>query len=172
MLYLIIGLIVVLGLVAAFMMRGRADPPPLAAPDAAPQAAYTPSSEAQARAQAITEEYQRTAPPSRWSALDAEDAVRPEVDAQALAAARASVSSDIPDDVLEEMLFQVSPQQTAVMFSGVSSDVMTEITSHTESGVHYEGLSSQDDLAALSGLGSAIDDLDIWDFADDASVKA
>ncbi len=49
---------------------------------------------------------------------------------------------------------------------------MTEITSHTESGVHYEGLSSQDDLAALSGLGSAIDDLDIWDFADDASVKA
>ena len=131
-------------------------------------------SPAQAKAQAIAEDYRRSGAAPAWNPDD-EDAERPEVDAQALAAARAGVSQDIPDEVLVEMLFQATPQQTAQLFAGVSADVMADLTAHTEQGVHYEGQAREEDLAALSGLGSAVDDLDIWDFADDSvgsTVKA
>lgn len=128
-------------------------------------------SPAQARAQAIAEEYRRSGAATDWNPDD-EQAPRPEVDAQTLAAARAGVTQDIPDEVLEEMLFQATPQQTAQLFAGVSADVMADLTANTEQGVHYEGQTSDEDLAALSGLGSAVDDLDIWDFGDDSAFGA
>lgn len=191
MLYFIVGLVVV-AVIAVLLMRSRGGGGEAQAPydadvtaplqtDHQPVTPVTHTevyaaaptdntlSPAQMRAQEIAEEYRRSTSTSGevgWHSLD-DEADRPEVDAQALAAARANVSQDIPDEVLEEMLLQATPQQAAQLFAGVSDDVMADLTAHTEQGVHYEGQAGADDLAALSGLGSAVDDLDIWDFADD-----
>lgn len=99
--------------------------------------------------------------------LDEETAVRPEIAAASLAAARAKVSQDVPDEVLQDVLLDATPQQAAKLFAGVSQEVMAGAIGQQTSGVHFQGQARAEDLANLSNLSSAVDDLDIWNFGDD-----
>lgn len=104
--------------------------------------------------------------------LDEETAERPEIAAAALAAARAKVSSDIPDEVLQDVLLDATPQQAAQLFAGVSHEVMAGAIGQQTSGVHIQGQARAEDLASLSNLSSAVDDLDIWNFAEEPKKGA
>lgn len=94
--------------------------------------------------------------------LDEETAERPEVDPNALAAARSKVSDDIPDELLSDALLDASPQEVAKMFDNLSSDIMGNAIS-AKQGIHIEGEAKAEDLASLDGLGDSLDSLDIWD---------
>lgn len=110
-----------------------------------------------------------TQPPGT-DVLAEENDVRPEIDAAALAAARANVSEAIPDEVLADVLLDTTPQQAARMFAGVSQDVMAGAIGQQSQGVHFQGQAQADDLARLNSLASAVDDLDIWNFGDDSKT--
>lgn len=112
------------------------------------------------------------AQPPGTSVLAEETDERPEVDAAALAAARAKVSQEIPDEVLKDVLLDATPQQAAQLFAGVSQDVMAGAIGQQVQGVQIQGQAKAEDLANLSSLASAVDDLDIWSFADDNSKSA
>ncbi|WP_240738283.1 hypothetical protein [Deinococcus fonticola] len=112
------------------------------------------------------------AQPPGTNVLAEETDARPEVAATALAAARASVAQDIPDEVLADVLLDTTPQQAARLFAGVSQDVMAGAIGQQTQGVHFEGQAQADDLARLSNLSSAVDDLDIWNFGDDSGNKS
>lgn len=112
------------------------------------------------------------AQPPGTSVLAEETDERPEVDAAALAAARASVSQEIPDEVLKDVLLDATPQQAAQLFAGVSQDVMAGAIGQQAQGVQIQGHAKAEDLASLNQLASAVDDLDIWSFADDNSKSA
>ncbi len=99
--------------------------------------------------------------------LDEETAVRPEIDAASLAAARAKVSSEVPDEVLQDVLLDATPQQAAKLFAGVSHEVMAGAIGQQTSGVHFQGQARAEDLARLSNLSSAVDELDIWNFGEE-----
>ena len=102
--------------------------------------------------------------------LDEETAARPEIDAAALSSARARVSQDIPDEVLGDVLLDATPQQAARMFAAVPADVMAgAIGQNTARAgtVQVQGQASAGDMAQLSSLGSAVDDLDFWSLGDD-----
>ncbi len=102
--------------------------------------------------------------------LDEETAARPEIDASALSSARARVSQDIPDEVLGDVLLDATPQQAARMFAAVPADVMAgAIGQNTARAgtVQVQGQASAGDMAQLSSLGSAVDDLDFWSLGDD-----
>ncbi|WP_261663841.1 hypothetical protein [Deinococcus sp. Marseille-Q6407] len=170
MTYVLIALLIVIVALAALWLRSgsasRAEaerPVPAAQVPSAGWEAATPAPAASNQAD--------------WATLEGEGAVRPAVDAGLLASARAGVSQEIPDEVLEEMLLDATPQRAAQLFAGVSPDVMADLTAGQTQGVHFEGQARAEDLAALSNLGSAVDDLDIWDFGDDeeesgAKIKA
>lgn len=111
-------------------------------------------------------------PPGTARDLDDHFAVRPEIDEQALTAARAAVSDSIPDEVLKDVLLDATPEQAAQLFSGVSQQVMAGAIGTQTTGVHFEGQALDEDLAKLSSLSSAVDDLDIWNFGEDPKVKA
>lgn len=111
-------------------------------------------------------------PPGTARDLDDHFAVRPEIDEQALTAARAVVSDTIPDEVLKDVLLDATPEQAAQLFSGVSQQVMAGAIGTQTTGVHFEGQALDEDLAKLSSLSSAVDDLDIWNFGEDPKVKA
>lgn len=96
--------------------------------------------------------------------------------ADAWTQARSHVSGHLPDEVLDEMFSPDHSAQSVQQLAGLSPEMLSQIT-QAEGGVHYEGLQSDEDMQALSGLGSAIDGLDIWDFGDeneepDAQPKA
>lgn len=107
-----------------------------------------------------------TAPP-RTDILAEETDARPGIDAAALAAARAKVSQEVPDEVLQDVLLDATPQQAARLFAGVSHDVMAGAIGEQTQGVHFEGQAKAEDIASLNNLASAVDDLDIWNFGDD-----
>lgn len=111
-------------------------------------------------------------PPPRTDILAEETDERPEVDAAALAAARATVSEEIPDEVLKDVLLDATPQQAARLFAGVSHDVMAGAIGQQGQGVQIQGEARAEDLAQLSSLASAVDDLDIWNFGEDNSKSA
>lgn len=113
-----------------------------------------------------------TQPPGTIRDLDDENAVRPEIDMAALAAARANVSQEVPDEVLKDVLLDATPQQAAQLFSGVSHEVMAGAIGQQTTGVHFEGQARDEDLAKLSSLSSAVDELDIWNFGEDTSKPA
>lgn len=103
--------------------------------------------------------------------LDEDTAVRPEIDPQAVAQARSRVAPAVPDAVLSDALLDATPGQVARMFSAVPADVMANaIGENTGRGgkVQIQGPATAQDLAQLRNLGSAVDDLDIWNFGDDA----
>ncbi|MFC5849511.1 hypothetical protein [Deinococcus petrolearius] len=102
--------------------------------------------------------------------LDEETASRPEIDAAALGAARARVSQDIPDEVLGDVLLDATPQQAARLFAAVPADVMAGAIGQNAARagtVQVQGQASAGDMAQLSSLGSAVDDLDFWSLGDD-----
>ncbi|GAA5500833.1 hypothetical protein Dxin01_00558 [Deinococcus xinjiangensis] len=99
--------------------------------------------------------------------LDEETAVRPEIDAASLAAARAKVSNEIPDEVLQDVLLDATPQQAAKLFAGVSDEVMAGAIGQQSSGVHFQGQAAAEDIASLNSLSSAVDELDIWNFGEE-----
>ncbi|WP_288403865.1 hypothetical protein [uncultured Deinococcus sp.] len=107
--------------------------------------------------------------------LDEETAARPEIDASALSSARARVSQDIPDEVLGDVLLDATPQQAARMFAAVPADVMAgAIGQNTARAgtVQVQGQASAGDMAQLSSLGSAVDDLDFWSLGDDTPSQS
>lgn len=188
--YVLTALLLLIAVIAALrvrrILRDRAAEAGQPAPDSYDPDAYRPESYGSAQpslapertvqaAAAASQEVYRAAPtltPSiTWEELDDETGERPQIDAELLRTARASVSHEIPDDVLEEMLFEATPQQTAQMLAGVSSHVMADLTAGHGQGVHFEGQARAEDLAALSSLGSAVDDLDIWDFGEESGDK-
>ncbi|MHA0039254.1 hypothetical protein [Deinococcus sp. PESE-13] len=107
--------------------------------------------------------------------LDEETAVRPDIDPQALAAARAQVAPTVPDAVLSDALLDATPKQVAHLFSAVPADVMANaMGQNTGRGgtVQVQGQATAQDMAQLRNLSSAVDELDIWNFGDDTGHKA
>ncbi|SMB79868.1 hypothetical protein [Deinococcus hopiensis] len=109
---------------------------------------------------------QVTAAPSRQAAptalADEDEQVRQEIDPRALAAARAAVTKDVPDEVLSDALQDASPTQLAHLFAAVPADVMAAAIG--SGGKKGQEQARPEDLAQLRGAGNAVDDLEIWDF--------
>lgn len=97
--------------------------------------------------------------------LDEETAERPELDPAAIAAARARISQDIPDEVLSDVLLDASPAQAARMFSAVPAAVMADALGYGHD--VQQPRASAAELAQLQGAGSAVDDLEIFNFIPD-----
>lgn len=93
---------------------------------------------------------------------DPDEAIRQEVDPRALAAARASVSRDVPDEVLSDALQDASPTQLAHLFAAVPEDVMAAAIGAGNKKTQEQA--RPEDLAQLRGAGEAVNDLEIWDF--------
>ena len=107
--------------------------------------------------------------------LDEDTAVRPDVDPQALAAARARVAPTVPDAVLSDALLDATPRQVAQLFSAVPAEVMANaMGQNTGRGgtVQIQGQATAQDMAQLRNLSSAVDELDIWSFGDDTPGKS
>lgn len=107
--------------------------------------------------------------------LDEDTAVRPDIDPQALARARARVAPAVPDAVLSDALLDATPKQVAQMFSAVPADVMANaMGQNTGRGgtVQVQGQATAQDMAQLRNLSSAVDELDIWNFGDDTPGKS
>ena len=112
----------------------------------------------------------RFAPPGT-ALLDEETAQRPAVDAAALAAARARVSSLVPDAVLSDALLDASPQQLTRLLAAVPGEVMAGALGHGAGRPGEQVVQSPataQDFAQLRGLGNAVDELDIWAFGETA----
>lgn len=113
----------------------------------------------------------RVVPPGTRG-LDDPDAVRPDIDARALASARAAVTPAVPDAVLSDALLDASPEQLSRLLASVPTEVMTQaLGRHGNSQDNVRSLRPED-RQQLSGLGDALDDLDIWNFGDDTGHKA
>lgn len=113
----------------------------------------------------------RVVPPGTRG-LDDPDAVRPDIDARALASARAAVTPAVPDAVLSDALLDASPEQLGRLLASVPTEVMTQaLGRHGNSQDSVRSLRPED-RQQLSGLGDALDDLDIWNFGDDTGHKA
>ena len=113
----------------------------------------------------------RVVPPGTRG-LDDPDAVRPDIDARALASARAAVTPAVPDAVLSDALLDASPEQLGRLLASVPTEVMTQaLGRHGNSQDSVRSLRAED-RQQLSGLGDALDDLDIWNFGDDTGRKA
>ncbi|AFD26419.1 hypothetical protein DGo_CA2492 [Deinococcus gobiensis I-0] len=85
------------------------------------------------------------------------------------------MSQDIPDEVLGDVLLDATPQQAARMFAAVPADVMAgAIGQNTARAgtVQVQGQASAGDMAQLSSLGSAVDDLDFWSLGDDTPPQS
>lgn len=135
--------------------------PPAAAPaPAAVSAPVTPAPVAVIAAPVVV-----VAAPLGTAALDDPDAIRPEVSADVLASARASVQPEVPDEVLSDALLDATPEQLQKLFATVPTEVMAHAIGRTDN-VSSTPVHAQD-LAQLQGLGSAVDELDIWSFGDD-----
>lgn len=107
--------------------------------------------------------------PPGTTRLDEDTDLRPELDPAALAAARARVSQDIPDEVLADMLLDASPQQAARMFSAVPASVMAEALGKDT--MDTQSRASAAELAQLRGAGNAVDELEIFNLGSDDSTE-
>ena len=96
--------------------------------------------------------------------LDEVDSIRPEIDSGALASARSSVSSSVPDGVLADALLDSTPDQLRNMFAAVPADVMANAIGSRDD-VQRKPLAAED-LAQLQGVSDSVDDLEIWGFVD------
>lgn len=103
--------------------------------------------------------------------LDDPDAVRPDIDARALATARAAVTPTVPDAVLSDALLDASPEQLSRMIAAVPTEVMSQALGKDAPRKDDVRPLRAEDRQQLSGLGDALDDLDIWNFGED-SAKA
>lgn len=106
-----------------------------------------------------------SARPPGTAGLDEETAVRPDIDPEALARARATVSPAVPDEVLSDALLDATPRQLAQMFATVPTDVVTAALGK-DAGERQGGQARAEDLAQLKKMGEAVDDLEIWSFGE------
>lgn len=105
-------------------------------------------------------------PPSTLG-LDDPDAVRPDLDEDAMASARTLITPAVPDAVLSDALLDATPEQLQHLFAAVPQDVMANALGDD---VGLAGPLAESEKAQLSGLGDELDTLDIWDFgADDGT---
>jgi hypothetical protein len=95
--------------------------------------------------------------------LDDVDAIRPDIDASALASARSQITREVPDGVLADALLDATPQQLQQMFAAVPTEVMTAAMGQGET---PQRPLSQEELTKLQGVGDLVDDLEIWSFGD------
>ncbi|GAA4016942.1 hypothetical protein GCM10022631_31880 [Deinococcus rubellus] len=95
--------------------------------------------------------------------LDDVDAVRPDIDASALAEARTGVSADVPDGVLADALLDATPEQLQHLFAAVPAEVMAAAMGKDDV---QRRPHRAEDLAQLRSVGDSLDELEIWSFGD------
>ena len=105
-------------------------------------------------------------PPSTLG-LDDPDAVRPDLDADAMASARTLITPAVPDAVLSDALLDATPEQLQHLFAAVPQDVMANALGDD---VRLAGPLAESEKAQLSGLSDELDTLDIWDFGADTET--
>ena len=105
------------------------------------------------------------AAPPGTADLDDVDAVRPEISAGVLATARSGVTQAVPDGVLADALLDATPDQLRNLFASVSADVIAAAVGPRRDDVQSQPVKAEE-LALLRGAGDAVDELDIWSFAD------
>lgn len=95
--------------------------------------------------------------------LDDVDALRPEIDASALASTRLAVTQAVPDGVLADALLDATPAQLQHLFAAVPDNVLADALGgqHTT----QQPLKAAD-LEQLKGIGDAVDELDFWNLSD------
>lgn len=106
--------------------------------------------------------YKPTRPPGTAD-LDDVDAIRPDIDASALAEARTGVSAEVPDGVLADALLDATPEQLQHLFAAVPDEVMAAAMGkdNVQRRPH-----KAEDLAQLRSVGDSLDELEIWSFGD------
>ncbi|MFD1731252.1 hypothetical protein ACFSC4_09610 [Deinococcus malanensis] len=139
--------------------------PPAAAPPVVPAPPVTPAPVPVMAAPVAAASVVAVAAPVGTATLDDPDAIRPEVSADVLASARASVQPEVPDEVLSDALLDVTPAQLQQLFATVPTEVMAHAIGRTDDVSRTPVQAGE--LAQLQGLGSAVDELDIWSFGDD-----
>lgn len=102
--------------------------------------------------------------PPGTAGLDEDEAVRPDIDPGAVAAARARISAAVPDEVLSDALLDATPKQLAHLFAAVPADVMAAAVGAQTALPQARG--RPEDLAQLRKVGESVDDLEIWSFGD------
>ncbi|MBB5234592.1 hypothetical protein [Deinococcus budaensis] len=108
-----------------------------------------------------------SARPPGTAGLDEEVALRPDVDPAAVAAARARISADVPDEVLSDALLDATPRQLASMLAAVPAEVMAGAVGRPAgAGAAQPQQASREDLASLKKVSESVDDLEIWSFGD------
>ncbi|WP_245556453.1 hypothetical protein [Deinococcus aquatilis] len=95
--------------------------------------------------------------------LDDVDALRPEIDASALASTRMAVTQAVPDGVLADALLDATPAQLQHLLAAVPDDVLTNALGSQNT---TQQPIKAADLAQLKGIGDAVDDLDFWNLSD------
>ncbi|UQN09741.1 hypothetical protein [Deinococcus sp. QL22] len=95
--------------------------------------------------------------------LDDVDALRPEIDASALASTRLTVTQVVPDGVLADALLDATPAQLQHLFAAVPDNVLAEALGHQNT---TQQPIKAADLAQLKGIGDAVDELDFWNLSD------
>ena len=108
-----------------------------------------------------------SAPPGT-DGFEEADAVRPEIDASALASVRLAVANDVPDSVLADALLDATPNQLRQMFAAVPTAVMADAMGADLVGnddVQRRPIKAEE-LAQLRAMSESVDDLEIWGFAE------
>lgn len=95
--------------------------------------------------------------------LDDVDALRPEIDASALASTRMAVTQAVPDGVLADALLDATPAQLQHLLAAVPDDVLTNALGNQKT---TQQPIKAADLAQLKGIGDAVDELDFWNLSD------
>lgn len=95
--------------------------------------------------------------------LDDVDALRPEIDASALASTRLAVTQSVPDSVLADALLDATPTQLQHLFAAVPADVLAAAVGEQKPA--QQPIKAAD-LAQLQGIGDAVDELDFWNLSD------
>jgi hypothetical protein len=95
--------------------------------------------------------------------LDDVDALRPEIDASALASTRLAVTQAVPDGVLADALLDATPAQLQHLFAAVPDNVLADALGGQNT---TQQPIKAADLAQLQGIGDAVDELDFWNLSD------
>lgn len=95
--------------------------------------------------------------------MDDPDLPRPQVDKSVVITARAVVPPIVPDAVIADALLDATPEQMKTLLSRAPESVVKEAFGSRDS--VKQSLSSEE-RGQLRGMGSALDDLDIWSYGD------
>ncbi|PTA68444.1 hypothetical protein C8263_07845 [Deinococcus arcticus] len=78
------------------------------------------------------------------------------------------MQADVPDEILSDALLDVTPEELRRLMAAVPEDVMARAIGQVDD-VRTQPVKAED-LQQLQGLGSALDELDIWSFGDDSAA--